>query len=48
MKLDTLSYDAPFIEVICFEPEQYVFSLSDLGDTEELLEDPDDYVDFFE
>lgn len=48
MKLDRLSYDAPFIKVIRFEPEQYVLSLSDLGDTEELLEDPSDYVDFFE
>lgn len=48
MKKTEHFYIAPAIEAIAFEAEQYVFSLSGLGDTEELLEDPDDYTDFFE
>lgn len=48
MKKTEHFYIAPAIEAIAFEAEQYVFSLSSLGDTEELLEDPDDYTDFFE
>ena len=39
MKKTEHFYIAPAIEAIAFEAEQYVFSLSSLGDTEELLED---------
>ena len=48
MKMTDFIYIAPAIEAMAFEAEQSVFSLSGLGDTEELLEDPDDYTDFFE
>lgn len=41
-------YASPEMEIIGMLSEQYMLTVSGLGSNEELLEDPDDYIDFFE
>ena len=41
-------YTSPEMEIIGMLSEQYMLTVSGLGSNEELLEDPDDYIDFFE
>lgn len=42
------TYVSPESRTITLIPEQCVLALSGYGSNEELLEDPDDYIDFFE
>lgn len=42
------TYVSPESRTITLVPEQCVLALSGYGSNEELLEDPDDYIDFFE
>lgn len=42
------TYVSPESRTISLVPEQSVLALSGYGSNEELLEDPDDYIDFFE
>lgn len=48
MKAKFETYVSPESRSIVLIPEQCVLALSDYGSNEELLEDPDDYIDFFE
>lgn len=48
MKTEKIKYSAPDMIVISLEPEQAVLAGSSIGSNEELLEDPSDYIDFFE
>lgn len=45
-KLD--KYASPKMEIIDMLSEQCLLTASSLGSNEELLEDPNDYIDFFE
>ncbi len=48
MKTEKHNYLSPEMIVIALESEQMIFAGSSIGGNEELLEDPSDYVDFFE
>lgn len=41
-------YTSPKMTIIALEAEQCLLTGSGLGGNEELLEDPQDYTDFFE
>lgn len=42
------TYSPPETAIITVEAESCIMSLSSIGSNDELLEDPNDYVDFFE
>ncbi|MBQ8573840.1 MAG: hypothetical protein IJ450_03200 [Bacteroidales bacterium] len=48
MKTNVEKYTSPKADVIVLISEECVLAGSGLGGNEELLEDPDDYIDFFE
>lgn len=48
MKTVLKKYKSPKAEVIDIISEQCLLTTSGLGSNDELLEDPDDYTDFFE
>lgn len=48
MKTKKIKYSAPDMIVLFLEPEQAILAGSGIGSNEELLEDPSDYIDFFE
>lgn len=48
MKTFANIYTSPEVAVITVEIESSLMTLSSLGSNDELLEDPNDYVDFFE
>lgn len=48
MKTEHIKYQTPQVRIITMVTEQCILSGSSLGGNEELLEDPDDYIDFFE
>lgn len=41
-------YSSPQMSIINIESEQVFLTGSSIGSNEELLEDPKDYIDFFE
>lgn len=48
MRTEKRNYSSPEMIIIALESEQMIFTGSGIGGNEELLEDPSDYVDFFE
>ncbi|MBQ8811496.1 MAG: hypothetical protein IJZ70_04215 [Bacteroidales bacterium] len=48
MKTLSYTYISPEVTVMALETESYLMASSSLGGNDELLEDPNDYVDFFE
>lgn len=48
MKTLDNTYKSPEVALITLISEQCVLASSGFGSTEELLEDPNDYIDFFE
>lgn len=48
MTTENYIYTSPEMTVIALESEQWLLSGSSIGGNEELLEDPQDYTDFFE
>jgi len=48
MKTFFEKYKSPKAEIIDIISEQCLLTASGLGSNDELLEDPDDYIDFFE
>ena len=48
MKTHDNTYTSPEVTLITLISEQCILSSSGYGSTEELLEDPNDYIDFFE
>lgn len=48
MKTQNNTYRSPEVTLITLIPEQCILASSGFGSTEELLEDPNDYIDFFE
>lgn len=48
MNKELAKYSSPEMAVIVIEPDHAVLTGSGIGGNEELLEDPRDYIDFFE
>lgn len=48
MNKEMAKYSSPEMVVIAIETDQAVLTGSGIGGNEELLEDPRDYIDFFE